>query len=846
MDDIIKLLQELMSKKPTPKGGIADTVAGVEFIGKKLSKEQIGDFTIIGSKLTDASRFRPFDVRNVGRDRRYMYMRDYADELQSNFEKTLRFIQDNPDIRLTQAQKDNVFYNLGVYRRVNAEKSKLEKGYIDEGKNPDEIYKTTDDERPLEELPFVKVLEKTKKTIDEFQKKVKETEDIFKPPSAEELSAGQIRYNKLYNGPGYESGNSSLYRGYGSSFLPRLHEKGIIKLDDEIYQNLKQGKHHWGGADFFAPDPIRIWRKHFGDDVFKKLDNFDPDNEDIFQWATRNNVQPTNKVGPKNALEYMNATEIGQRLTDEAELLNKYKNPGSQGENAKYYYADKPDQRMERITYHGENIQGYEQALQKMDPDAYNKYAAEFRQKTNDANVIPFNKEASDKQFFEDAKTSLENNKEYQKLKNEAGEGKFTKAQVLIERLKNTIKENPNDKYVQETFPGFIKEIEAKPELADDANVQEAFGLTDLSETTNQRLVEYPDGTLDFYTKGNQGGMESVQALIDELGISQEEAIRIKQLEPEDQILEITKLRTLKNKPEKAKGGRVDFNQGSNLKGIKQTFDDKTSEAFRVGNFTSALGYGPENYENLQAFTSMPVQDQNQALMTFRNLRSPDPLNSNKGPFEKQGFSSDLRHGLGTSAGKDAIIDYISSKTPIPANSRLANDLGIFGANIASLFEEGKDIFSSAKSYAERYPGITGIQDYDYVPDNKYLTQPFEDIAANYVGSKLPYGMSTPQKIAFLSNYKKYGNQTLDQVKNLELKKVQDTIKVAEQKEKMRIETLRRQRAAQEQQRQADQDRINRAYRQETGGQGGSYATGESGVQSDGSYNDPFDPGGGE
>ena len=47
-------------------------------------------------------------------------------------------------------------------------------------------------------------------------------------------------------------------------------------------------------------------------------------------------------------------------------------------------------------------------------------------------------------------------------------------------------------------------------------------------------------------------------------------------------------------------------------------------------------------------------------------------------------------------------------------------------------------------------------------------------------------------------------------------------------------------------QRQADLNRIDRAYREETGGQGGSYATGESGVQSDGSYNDPFDPGGGE
>jgi len=567
MDEIIKLLQQLMAKKPTPKGGIADTAAGVDFIGKRLSKKQLGDMTIIGSKLTDASRFRPFDVRNVGRDNRYMYMRDYADELQGNFEETLRFIQENPDIRLTQAQKDNILYNVGVLRRVNAEKSKLEKGYIDEGKNPEEIYKKTDDERPIEELPFVKVLERTNKTMEEFQKKVKETQDIFKSPSPEELSAGQLRYKKLYNGPGYESGNSSLYRGYGSSFLPRLHEKGIIKLDDEIYQNLKQGKHHHGGADFFAPDPIRIWRKHFGDDVFKKLDNFDPDNEDIFQWATRNNIQPTNRVGPKNALEYMNSTEIGQRLTDEAELLNKYKDPSSTGDNAKYYYVDKPDQRMERITYHGENIQGYEQALQKMDPEAYDRYAIEFRKpvSVSSENVIPFNKnqetnisqgimDLDELNFTNDAKAAKT---KIDESATKAGEGKFTKAQVLLERLKNTIKQNPDDKYVQETFPGFIKEIEADPKLADNPNVQEAFGLTDLSETADQRLVEYSDGTLDFYTKGNQGGMESVQSLIDELGISQEEAIRIKQLEPEDQILELTRIRTLKNKPEKAQGGLI-------------------------------------------------------------------------------------------------------------------------------------------------------------------------------------------------------------------------------------------------------------------------------------------------
>jgi len=57
--------------------------------------------------------------------------------------------------------------------------------------------------------------------------------------------------------------------------------------------------------------------------------------------------------------------------------------------------------------------------------------------------------------------------------------------------------------------------------------------------------------------------------------------------------------------------------------------------------------------------------------------------------------------------------------------------------------------------------------------------------------------------------------------------------------------------AAQASQRQADQARISRAYREETGGQAGSYAPGGgSGAHaadaSGSTYSDPFDPGGGE
>ena len=171
MDDLIKLLAELANRQPKPKGGgIVDTAEGVEFLGRKLTKQEAGDYTIINSKLTDASRFKPFDIRNVGRDKRYMYIKEYADDLEKNFEKTITFIKENPDIRLSQAQKDNILYNLGVYRRVTAERNKLEKGILDEGKKPDEIYRAADEDRPVEELTLRGALERLMRTFDEMKK----------------------------------------------------------------------------------------------------------------------------------------------------------------------------------------------------------------------------------------------------------------------------------------------------------------------------------------------------------------------------------------------------------------------------------------------------------------------------------------------------------------------------------------------------------------------------------------------------------------------------------------------------------------------------------------------------
>jgi hypothetical protein len=131
-----------------------------------------------------------------------------------------------------------------------------------------------------------------------------------------------------------------------------------------------------------------------------------------------------------------------------------------------------------------------------------------------------------------------------------AGEGKFTKQQVLEKIIQKTIDANPTDEYVQKTFPNFIKEIRAKPELANNENVWKTF-TQDFPE--NKRLVVYGDDTVDFFTKGENlpEGMKQTVDLADTYGISMQEARRIKQMEPTDQVMEIKKLEVLKNKTQK-------------------------------------------------------------------------------------------------------------------------------------------------------------------------------------------------------------------------------------------------------------------------------------------------------
>ena len=132
-----------------------------------------------------------------------------------------------------------------------------------------------------------------------------------------------------------------------------------------------------------------------------------------------------------------------------------------------------------------------------------------------------------------------------------AGKGRFTKAQVLENILTNTIKDLGNDpelgEYVNTSLANILKEIKADPSKANNENVFR--NLTEqLVNNPNQRIVVYDDDTVDFFTRGQKGGMQGARQIAEEFGISMEEAVKISTMEPEDQVLELTRLRRLKDK----------------------------------------------------------------------------------------------------------------------------------------------------------------------------------------------------------------------------------------------------------------------------------------------------------
>jgi len=369
-DELMKLINKYL-RKNEEKGGVL----------KLLTREQIGNHPAIGIRFRNPINETQYSLANKGmsRERQYYLFKNYEDDIMKDIMKILQKIDDE-GIKLGREQLKNLEYNVGILKMLKANNIKSADVLRKDGKNPSKVMKTQEKENFVGDTGILGSLQSK---MDELVKLADEMkpENIAKNEAIERAARDKM-FKKKWHGRAYE-GRSDQYRGL-SYQLTKLHEAGIIKLDDEIYDALKEGKYHWAGADMFAPDPPRIWRYHFGDKIFDKLDEGLESMDDVFvgptamvDWMKANKIKPIKVDGPKNALDYMDEVELMAHADEAQESIDIFKSGDDFYSNLDMSDADKATNRMNSIVQNAENKKKYLDALKKNYPKAYEKYNKE-------------------------------------------------------------------------------------------------------------------------------------------------------------------------------------------------------------------------------------------------------------------------------------------------------------------------------------------------------------------------------------------------------------------------------------------------------------------------------------
>ena len=136
--------------------------------------------------------------------------------------------------------------------------------------------------------------------------------------------------------------------------------------------------------------------------------------------------------------------------------------------------------------------------------------------------------------------------------------GGFSKLEVLINILTNTIK-GSKDPYVKKNFPNWIKELKKNPSLANNENVWRELTshIGKDKAVKNQRLIVHSDDSVDFFTQSEFGphNIEKTLEFQKKHNLSRDQANKILRMEPEDRVLEMKRLETIRNKTMQAEGG---------------------------------------------------------------------------------------------------------------------------------------------------------------------------------------------------------------------------------------------------------------------------------------------------
>jgi hypothetical protein len=397
----MKTLVELLVEAGIKKTDAEDLIkrSGVEGegimatnVGRLMTRAEQGDFVLFGSRLQDPTIHKPYNAYAIGSDQRFIKLTSEYNMMDKALRQHLKVLNDDKKL-LSPKQIATLKYNIVVRNRTKNEIDRLNKVLTDEGTNTRDLLlrqgiKTEDRAAGVSDPSVSEYIsqnlkkgeqegiippessvilgrqtakrqlgeseEELQNIIDTAMGKVKtKIDDLGK--TAEDTRRAQnekygIDFRHQGAGKGYDEGylpggREGEFNAVTRELLPVLHDRGIIKLDDEVLKSLKDADWVRGvkGKEF---DPKKIYRYHFGDRGFDiinraldKAPNIESAN-DIIKYMTDNNMFGQLNVrrvnSPKDRFDHMTLTEL-QGLADEKRgvaLLIK------DGESAFYKTAD--------------------------------------------------------------------------------------------------------------------------------------------------------------------------------------------------------------------------------------------------------------------------------------------------------------------------------------------------------------------------------------------------------------------------------------------------------------------------------------------------------------------------
>jgi len=383
MEGILKLLRKLgysedeiktvLNKVPVNQEGLMGTNVATGIFSKPKEGKLAKDFLVsdvIGN---------PFEID-------YYKGRSREDILKSA-EAQLNMINDellkisyqivNKNLKLTDDQLRNFSKNLEAKRRFEKDfetfktKPEAEVLNIGTGKKVEDI-ETLKEKSGLIASPTTDLGRIDLRNKQMLQK----ADEFFK--SQEEVEKAEAKRQALiakqYEGKGYAGGTfgpSGMYRSVARDFLLDQNAKGIIKLDSGVVKALEDRAYISGGQPLMYPDPIRVMRFHYGDDVFEKipLDKIKTGaKSEILDAMSKVEANPVKIESPMTPGGYMTPGEIKANIEELENIERMIK-------RREYRFADMTDEQIKNeLEHYGSQKNAFEIAFGYDHPKEYKEY----------------------------------------------------------------------------------------------------------------------------------------------------------------------------------------------------------------------------------------------------------------------------------------------------------------------------------------------------------------------------------------------------------------------------------------------------------------------------------------